>query len=405
MLVRDTPLGNLTLLTVFEMHDFPVLFSCRNDTEQIYLANWIETKKDSDSWLFCPISPTKHLELIRGEVDYYSVFRNSETNYLMLMKVDKGDKLIDFKWHKSSEIYDEQLPEPGDYAEVEEPNPEQDQLAPPATEIVAKAMALQHTVGRLHFDEREVADHIASTELVGRGLLEFQSVIDAVGQVSTGELTQKGAIPKRIRLQTHTYVRAFNQGSLTVELMANDTPTLFDNSVTVNSFYKTAQILAESSEYTRLQAILPLMGPRVAARYKRFLSTIKEFKADVEFEFSGAAGMVGGTTSISYEQALVAFDNISKIQEEVSERISVVGKLVGLDKSSNHFAIRDDNMKLYSGKFDEENGEFASGAVIDAEYKANLLNMLEIDTVSGKEVSRWILLGLTLVSLPNKTNT
>lgn len=269
---------------------------------------------------------------------------------------------------------------------------------------MARAIELRSTVGHLHFDERDVREHKASTSLVGKGLIEFQGVLDAVGQAVEGQPTYRGSIAREILGQTHTYVVAFNSGSLDVEIVADDAVTLYDNSLTVNAFYKAAQIIAESGDYQRLQAIMPQLGPRVAARYKRLLSTLKDYRADITFDFSGAAGIVGGKSMVTYEQAVVAFENITRLQEEIAERLTVVGTLIGLDKSSNHFTIRDSDMKVFSGKFNEDDGEYASGAVIDATYSAQLIRMLEIDTVSGKETSRWVLRGLALVSLPERTD-
>ncbi|GGI80416.1 DUF6575 domain-containing protein [Deinococcus wulumuqiensis] len=399
MQTKDTPLGNLTLVTVFEFNDFPILFSCKNDTDQIFIANWIASSTTIDEWLFCPVSPLRHSQVVRGEMDYYSIFKNSETKHSMVIRYNKLGSVEAFEWVESASIPDDKLPLPGDFAEIE-PLEVADQLRPASEDIVARAIELRSTVGHLHFDERDVRGHKASTHLVGKGLVEFQAVLDAVGQAVEGQPTYRGSISREILGQTHTYVVAFNSGSLDVEIAADDTATLYDNSLTVNAFYKAAQIIADSGDYQKLQAIMPQMGPRVAARYKRFLSTLKDYRADVVFEFSGAAGVVGGRSGVTYEQAVVAFENITRLQEDIAEKITVIGTLIGLDKSNNHFTIRDTEMKVYSGKFNEDDGDYASGAVIDASYSAQLVRMVEIDTVSGKETSRWILKGLTLISLP-----
>jgi hypothetical protein len=64
------PVGNLTVFEVYVYYDGPKLFACRNASEQVFIAVWIDDGATHDSWLLVPVRAHSGWRAPRVPSDY-----------------------------------------------------------------------------------------------------------------------------------------------------------------------------------------------------------------------------------------------------------------------------------------------------------------------------------------------
>lgn len=88
---ENTRLGKLKYLEIYGYYDRPCLFSCRNETGQIYLAVWVDETKSYDRWLYARVSPYKLDWLKRGCVDIRSAFTEATSGFVHDVRIGRNN--------------------------------------------------------------------------------------------------------------------------------------------------------------------------------------------------------------------------------------------------------------------------------------------------------------------------
>jgi hypothetical protein len=112
-------LGALTIQEVFVFYDIPLLFSCKDQSGQIYIVVSLEDKGPKHEWLYSPVtSETMHL-LRKGEIDFYSCFRSAQNNfvYRIITEYNGPDEVLPLAL---SDVPDDWLPGKGEGIDIDE---------------------------------------------------------------------------------------------------------------------------------------------------------------------------------------------------------------------------------------------------------------------------------------------
>jgi len=72
-------IGDMDLVEVYEFHDEPVLFSCRDRTDLLYLAVLSEETASHKTWLLTALSARRFSQLRAGALDLHSAFAVKES--------------------------------------------------------------------------------------------------------------------------------------------------------------------------------------------------------------------------------------------------------------------------------------------------------------------------------------
>ena len=91
MLPRNTVLGNLTVLEIYEFYNMPILFACQNRTGHFYLAVWIDETETENIWLYVPLSFQRLMNLRHGDLDLHDAFVQPEDGFVFKATVPTHD--------------------------------------------------------------------------------------------------------------------------------------------------------------------------------------------------------------------------------------------------------------------------------------------------------------------------
>lgn len=112
-------LGYLKIDKVFFEASYPILFTCRNQREDLFLCSCCTVRKNLKKWLVTQTTPEIILKLLKDEITIRDSFLNkTEEKYSIILENDeyKVIKKDEFDWSEESYY----LPDPNEYMEAEE---------------------------------------------------------------------------------------------------------------------------------------------------------------------------------------------------------------------------------------------------------------------------------------------
>lgn len=108
-------LGLLTLQDIYEYYDEPVLFTCINTLDQLFLVLSIGKDDKAREWLYLPISEKRYKDLKSGYIDLYIAFSNPEEGYLYKVTIPNTYALHKVEQINQGDILEEWLPNEEEY--------------------------------------------------------------------------------------------------------------------------------------------------------------------------------------------------------------------------------------------------------------------------------------------------
>src|SRR5579859_3858887 len=78
-LPQDTNLGKLAVAEVFDFYDGPVLFVCRNVTDQLFLVVLEDEGETDNTWLYVALSLSRFNHIRSGAIDLHTAFSEAES--------------------------------------------------------------------------------------------------------------------------------------------------------------------------------------------------------------------------------------------------------------------------------------------------------------------------------------
>lgn len=116
---KNTILGELNILEIYDYYDMPILFLVKNELDIMYLVFWCDMTDVSWGYLYLEISPDKLQNIKSKTLSLYDAYRNPE-NHLYIVYISYNDDIDivnDFSInHKNIEY----LPPPDWYVECDE---------------------------------------------------------------------------------------------------------------------------------------------------------------------------------------------------------------------------------------------------------------------------------------------
>lgn len=78
-LPHNTSLGTLVMVEVYEFYDRPILFTCRNTNDVLYLVILTDDSDEGEVWMYVQLSRQRWSEMRTGAIDLRDTFLHSET--------------------------------------------------------------------------------------------------------------------------------------------------------------------------------------------------------------------------------------------------------------------------------------------------------------------------------------
>jgi len=98
-------IGDVDLVEVYEFCDEPVLFSCRDRTDLLYLAVLSEETASHKTWLLTALSARRFSQLRAGVLDLHSAFADAERGQVYRARLPRTpDGTPTVEWVASAEL-------------------------------------------------------------------------------------------------------------------------------------------------------------------------------------------------------------------------------------------------------------------------------------------------------------
>jgi hypothetical protein len=145
-LPQTIELGPLEMIEVYEFSDKPLLFSCKNVTDDIFMAVLVDEDENFETWLYAKTSLDRFKQIQSGFIDLHQAFSETEDGLVYEIQVPHQDEQpISVKIIHSKAVSEDKLPLPGEY------------LGPLTAEPDQEVKEAAHLFQRLDSEKRKFA--------------------------------------------------------------------------------------------------------------------------------------------------------------------------------------------------------------------------------------------------------
>ena len=120
-LPQSTHLGKLELIEVYEFYDQPILFSCRNASDAIFIGVFADEDDNFETWLYVGVSPHRFKKIRSGVIDLHDAFSEVEDGIIFQIKMPHNEQIPESMLISATQIPDDMLPLPGEFINLETP--------------------------------------------------------------------------------------------------------------------------------------------------------------------------------------------------------------------------------------------------------------------------------------------
>lgn len=393
-LPENTVLGRLHMETVYQFYDIPRLFTCSNMAGLRYLVLSVFDDYETFKWLYLPISNDRLSTLISKGLMLRNAFLEPEDGYLCMIESDFDGK-TSVHHIFPEQIDDQDLPEEGVYLESTE-NPH---IGLGAIDADQAAESSRRETYNLHLYPWDTMLPEIDAQNLGMILTSFQELANALGQYCKGDVTLKGTIPADILEATKFRPTQIFNGSFGIQLKSKSTSDLFYSSLASDVLLELTNLIESRDNEDNISNKLHELKGRVASKYRIFLREVSKLDSSMKLHWGSPNKDRGRVISLSKQEIRRAFELVSKIDIDMSESVTFRAELLGLDVKTKRYRVRhlDDN-EDYSGKILDESLDAVRHSEISGVYNVTLKKIIETNSSSGSEYTKWVLVGLELAN-------
>lgn len=395
-LPKNTVLGSLVLGSTFQFYDVPRLFTCQNRSGSKFLVLSVYDDYETFEWLYLPISSDRLSSLFSKVLPLKNAFVNPEDGYLYYVKSDFSGE-AEVKHLFPEQIDEEDLPEDSVYLEPLK------EASVGLGEVDAKlaAVGTQRETCNFHFYPWDTQLPEIDARHLGDILTSFQELANALGQYCKGDVTLKGAIPAEILEASKFRATQIFEGSFGIQLKSKTCSDLFNDSLASDILLELTNLLESRDNDDNISNKLHELQGRVASKYRRFLKDIVKLESPMKIDWGSPSDNRGGSIKLSKEEIKAAFELVSKIDIDMSEAVMFRAELLGLDVATKRYRVKHlTEEEVYAGKIAEESLEKVSHSEINGIYNVTLKKVIETNSSSGSEYTKWLLMELEAANKP-----
>ncbi|MEQ6886605.1 DUF6575 domain-containing protein [Salicola sp. Rm-C-2C1-2] len=395
VLPQNTVLGAMQMEEVFIHFDFPRLFLCRNKVGQRYLGLSVEDGDNELEFVFVAVSPWRLNALIRQDLDLQSAITHAEEGVVLRVgrSIYRDSSSVDII--NVSQVPDDWLPDNDVYLETEGTLEDFEDLS----DVDSASAGSNREIVNLGFDLADRRDHEIPARVLSSLLGTFQELIDAIGQSCKGEATLRGAIPGEILRQTRLNVAGSFKSSFGVQIRAQNLSDIFGETLLRDALGELANLLGTEADEDRISNKLHQLRGRVASKYKNLLQELGSSSAGVHVRWRSPSPDSHADITLTRETINAALKIVNMIDLQMAEEVEVPGTLYGLNVRTGVFELWSlDEKEKYTGKLADEVPDRVSHATLQERYVATVRKFLEVQSASGEEKEKWVLVDLKAVA-------
>ena len=391
-LPQSTHLGKLELIEVYEFYDQPILFSCRNASDAIFMGVFAAEDDNFETWLYAGVSFHRFNQIRSGAIDLHDTFSEVEDGIIYQIKVPHDEQMPLSMPTPSTEIPDDMLPLPGEFMNLETPTlPELDE------DIERKSRQIRQEIISLALD----LDGAYKTEAPANALSEIlgslQDTIDAVGESRTEGSNVRGPIPQNIISNMQMSVTGIGPGSFKLELASAQLTNAFGESECGEAIQELVNLLKIGSNADELREHLIRLKSRVANRYISLLESLSGVVRETKIVWASPKEGRGDSVYLPAKLARETIDIIKQFENLSESEYDVEGTLIGVFTDNKTFGIEAQDGTPYKGKILDEAFNTASTATISERYIATIREVTSIQPVTEETKTDYYLVKLESV--------
>lgn len=376
-LPQSTHLGKLELIEVYEFYDQPILFSCRNASDAIFMGVFAAEDDNFETWLYVGVSPHRLNQIRSGAIDLHDAFFEVEDGIIYQIKVFPDEQMPLSMPIPASEIPDDILPLPGEFINLETPTlPELD------VDIERKSRQIRQEIisVTLNFDGEHKTK--APANALSKVLGSFQDTIDAVGESLTEGSNVCGPIPGNVLSDMRPSVTGMGPGSFKLELASTQLTNMFGESECGGAIQELVNLLKIGSDPNELRKHLIRLKSRVANRYVSLLESLTGVVKEAKIVWASPKEGRGDSAYLPATVARETIDIIKQFEDLLESDYEVEGTLIGVFTDNKTFGIEAQDGTPYKGKILDEAFNTASNATISKRYIATIREVTSIQPVT-----------------------
>lgn len=392
MMLSDSTseLGHLKVIEVFDYYDFPRLFSCSNRSGQKFLAISVDDENRKNIFLYSPVSDYRYKLLLLGKLNLREPFSSPEDGFVYKVTVS-SEAAPSVSRIPAGNVRADWLPDYEHTIESSSDVTHHLRMSGSAQELaVSGNREITDIALKLPRGETDIR-----SRLLGKFILSFQELVEAVGQKCAGEPTLKGPIPRAILKESELEVIQTYPGSFGVQFASAQQNDLFNDSLLGDALSHIYHLLQAEADEDQLSNLLHELKGRAISKYRSLLGTLMEINGDVNVDWGSPKEGRGGSFLFRRKYIIDAFNIVSRVEEEVGEEIRITGKLVALHTRTKSYELSSivDEQK-FSGKLAYDAPDSINHARLSEMYVATLRRIIEVNSTSGEEKERWLLVDL-----------
>ena len=388
-LPQSTHLGKLELIEVYEFYDRPILFSCRNASDAIFIGVFADEDDNFETWLYVGVSPHRFNRIRSGAIDLHDTFSEVEDGIIYQIKVPHDEQMPLSMPIPSTEIPDDMLPLPGEFMNLETSTlPELDE------DIERKSRQIRQEIISLSLNFDGEFRTEAPTNTLSDILGSFQGTVNAVGESLTEGSNVHGRIPESVLSDMQTSVTRMGAGSFKLELASTQLTDVFGESKCGDAMQELVNLLKIGSNPNELREHLIRLKSRVANRYVSLLESLSGVVRETKIVWASPKEGRGDSAYLPATVARETIDIIKQFTDLFESDHNVEGTLIGVFTDNKKFGIEAQDGTIFKGEILDEAFSTASSATISNRYIATIREVTSIQPVTEETKTEYYLVDL-----------
>jgi hypothetical protein len=390
-LPESTMLGKLEMIEVYDFYDKPTLFSCKNQSGQIFIVLWVDSSEVSDIWLYASVSSDRFKDTKKGKIELRDIFVNSEDAFVYKVITPYEENLnAEVSNIYCEQIEDDYLPMFGQVIEAE------GNFKASNIEQVSHNKKREILDFTLQFAEEEAAE--APIGELGCILSSLQETIDAIGQIKLGK-SESHIIPNEVTKKTQIVISSVFSGSFGMRLEG----TMYEEDFLGESLLEQCvsefiHLINLGANAEQLRAKLYILKQKTAFKYSAFLnalSRVKISKLHIDWASPKTGLKESGDITLDTVHDTLNIINNTKLKTEVEIQVNV--KLTMVNYKSRTINVQEINSnKKYKCIISDSATRDVDTISKSFVYVATIQDYVILSPVVDKEKHEYELLSLKL---------
>ncbi len=389
--LRGATLDNLDWSTfsidrVLQYYDGPRLLLRESSAGQLYLAWWSDSDDEAERWIYLPLSNIRLHEILSGMIPSLDGLTSPEDGYILVVDKDSAtDSIVRAVPTVASDLPEDTLPRPGATLNIPIPEEISDFPSREGTHLLNVKLQAKST------DVTKMVSAKTASQFTGN----LQRLLDAVGQATRGNPTQRGSIPDNILNQTRLDPVGMYGGSFGIRFETCQPDDLFGYSLVKRSLDRLFDLFDVGHEASDLTSQLTELKGRVANYYKDFLSTIETSLKETSLTWNQPSKPVYRQYCIDNIAARNVIAQIEAASDSIQENQEVNGTLVGANVRTRRFEVTAaDTQEKIEGSIHKECIPKFEQVTLNSKCRVVLEPSHQLNEVTGEERTTYILLNI-----------